>query len=47
MVLQSSQRIGDDDLTTRPIWDGILAKPSPRGTTRSVVRFLLPETLKV
>ena len=29
-----------DDLTIRTFWDRDLAKPSPRGLTPSVVRFL-------
>ena len=39
--------IGSDDPTTRPIWDRVLAKPSPRGPTPSVVRFLAPKKPKI
>ena len=39
--------VGDDDLTTRPIWDRVLAKPSRRGPTRSVVRFWTPKKPKI
>ena len=41
--ISDEKRVGDDNLTTRPIWDGILAKHLARGPTRSVVRFWTPK----